>query len=82
MLIFLVLLVLASALVVPFARAQAVVATPKAGSFPYELAYDSAKGEVFVVNRDSNSLTVISDATNTVVATLTVGSGPEGVAYD
>jgi len=39
-------------------------------------------GEVFVTNQFSSSVSVISDASNTVVATVNVGSGPYGVEYD
>ena len=75
-------LVIASSLVVPFARAETVVATVPVGSLPEGVAYDSAKGEVFVANDDSATVSVISDSTNAVVATVPVGSIPEGLAYD
>ncbi len=52
------------------------------GVAPYAVAYDSGKGEVFVANAYSDNVSVISDATNTVVATAVVGSYPQGVAYD
>ena len=52
------------------------------GTGPYDLGYDSAKGEVFVANAYSRSVSVISDSNNQVVTTVTVGSGPLGVAYD
>ena len=65
-----------------------VMATVPVGSEPSGVAYDSAKGEVFVT--DSNffrqpgrgSVSVIQDTTNMVVATVTVGSEPQGAAYD
>ena len=38
--------------------------------------------EVFVANYYSNTVSVISDGNNTVVATVNVGSTPQGVAYD
>jgi YVTN family beta-propeller protein len=81
-LIFLALLVLTSALV-PFAHAQpTVVATVKVGATPYGVAYDSAKGEVFVSNSNGNTTSVISDSSNAVVATVAVGSTSYGIAYD
>jgi YVTN family beta-propeller protein len=49
---------------------------------PFGVAYDSSKGEVFVCNSNSHSVSVISDSTNTLVATITVGDGPNGIAYD
>ena len=36
--------------------------------------------KVYVANMDSNTVSVIDTATNTVSATVTVGSGPVGVA--
>ena len=52
------------------------------GTSPVGVAYDSGKGEVFVANHFSDSVSVISDASNTVVATIPVGSNPQGVGYD
>ena len=41
-------------------------------------------GEIFVTNGNSNTVSVISDSTNTVVATINLptGNGPNYVAYD
>ena len=73
---------------------NSVVATIQLGDFPSAIAYDSAKGEVFVANDGKNQsdtsatntaagiVSVISDTTNSVVATITVGPFPDGVAYD
>src|SRR3989475_12816993 len=52
------------------------------GPPPEDVAYDSGKGELFVANEGANNVSVISDVTNTVVATISVGSRPNGVAYD
>lgn len=61
-------------------------------SFPYAIAYDSGSGELFVTNVgrsiyfgsnfDRFTMSVVSDATNLVVATVQLGSAPEGMAYD
>jgi len=40
---------------------NAVVSTVSVGLDPVEVAYDSGKGEVFVVNEDSHTISVISD---------------------
>src|SRR5712692_1215297 len=64
-LILLATLVIASLLVAPFARAQIVVATVGVGTDPYDLAYDFTKGEVFVANRGTGTVSVISDGTVT-----------------
>ena len=58
-----------------------VLPTDCSGGSPFYVAYDSGKGEVFVVNIGGN-VSVISDATNKVVATIPVGTDPEGVGYD
>ncbi|EQD49409.1 40-residue YVTN family beta-propeller repeat-containing protein, partial [mine drainage metagenome] len=52
------------------------------GVYPYAVAYDSGRGELFVADQLSNNVSVISDANNTVVATVPVGIGPWAVAYD
>ena len=52
------------------------------GLNPIAVGYDSGKGEVFVADPDSNTVSVISDASNTVVTTIPVGITPVGVAYD
>jgi YVTN family beta-propeller protein len=63
-------------------KTNTLVATVTVGQNPSGLAYDSEKGEVFVLNANSNDLSVISDTTNAVVATIPVGSGPNDVVYD
>ncbi|HTT16414.1 MAG TPA: hypothetical protein VMH49_03540, partial [Thermoplasmata archaeon] len=52
------------------------------GVAPYGVAYDAGQGEVYVTNYYSNSLSVINDTTDTVVATVPVYQGPWGVTYD
>ena len=61
-----------------------VVASVTVHGGPGGLAYDSAKGEVFVADSayGANSVAVISDATNSVVANVSAGSDPVQVAYD
>ncbi len=44
--------------------------------------YDSGTREVFVANMESDTVSVISDTNNTVVATVAVGASPNGVTYD
>ena len=52
------------------------------GIAPEGIAYDAALGEEFVANAGSNNVSVLSDATNTVVHTVNVGDYPEGIAVD
>lgn len=64
---------------------DSVIASVSDGSGPWEAAYDPGRAEVFVTNGGSDSVTVIADATNTVVTTIPEGgsySSPWGVAYD
>src|SRR2546425_1829340 len=54
------------------------------GGTPQGAAYDIGKGEIFVANTAADTVSVISDATRTVVATIQLpkGSNPLGLAYD
>jgi YVTN family beta-propeller protein len=52
------------------------------GNAPEELAYDSARGEIFVTNSASDNVSVINDTTDTVVATIGLTGGPYGIACD
>jgi YVTN family beta-propeller protein len=52
------------------------------GSDPDAIAYDPASGKLFVANYQSNTISTISDSTNTVIATTPSGSGPNGAAFD
>lgn len=51
------------------------------GKQPWGVAYDSSKGEIFVVNTGDNTVSVISDNTNNVVATINVGTSPNSITY-
>jgi len=52
------------------------------GYVPWGVAFDSGTGEVFVANFGSSNVSVISDVTDKVVATIPVGYQPSGIAYD
>jgi YVTN family beta-propeller protein len=65
--------------------ATGVIGTITVGKGPSGIAYDSGKSEIFVANTDSQTVSVISDSTNTVIATVTLGTAgtnPENLAYD
>jgi YVTN family beta-propeller protein len=69
----------------PFAYAQTVVTTVGVGTGPFGVAYDAGKKAVFVTNNGAGTVSVISDSTNTVKATISGvggGFGPYGIAYD
>ncbi|MGA2664711.1 MAG: hypothetical protein ABSF83_07190, partial [Nitrososphaerales archaeon] len=53
------------------------VATVPAGPGPFEIAYDSAKGEMFISNPQADAVTVVSDAataTSTTSAATTTST--------
>ncbi len=71
-----------AALAAPPGSRYALLNSARVGLAPSSLAYDSGWGETFVVNSNSNNVSVIEDASSTVIANITVGSFPYGVAYD
>ncbi|MDA4136566.1 MAG: YncE family protein [Thaumarchaeota archaeon] len=68
----------------PFVHGQALVATANVGGTSYGVAYDSGKGEVFVTHFFNDSVSVLSDTNNNVVATVQFGQNyePTGLTYD
>ncbi len=64
--------------------AGTVILNIPVGSGPYGIAYDSAKNEIYVGDYYGNAVNVINTVTQTVVATIPLGSGngPTGLAYD
>ncbi|MGA8276555.1 MAG: YncE family protein [Thermoplasmata archaeon] len=65
------------------ATTTAVLATVAVGNSSFGIAYDSGLGEVFVSNPESGNVSVISTATNTVVASVDLPLGyPEQLVYD
>jgi YVTN family beta-propeller protein len=54
----------------------------ESGQNPVALAYDSGMGEIFVTNSNSNNVSVISDITDKVVATIPMASPGSAVTYD
>ena len=56
------------------AQKYSVIATIPVGGNPFGVAINPTNGLVYVTNADSNTVSVIDPATNTVVATIPVGS--------
>src|SRR5271169_4363367 len=50
--------------------------------YDYYAAYDSSKGEVYVTNEGVATVSVISDSSNSVVATVPMRFSPTTIAYD
>jgi YVTN family beta-propeller protein len=64
-------------------HAVGVITSPiSVGNEPEGLAYDPAKGEIFVANGFSSSVSVISDSNNSVVATINLATSPGPIVYD
>lgn len=61
---------------------DAEIASVQVGGAPDGIAYDPARGEVFVANTGSDTVSVINDTNDSVVATIRVGSSPDAVAFD
>ncbi|MGC8631961.1 MAG: YncE family protein [Thermoprotei archaeon] len=59
-----------------------VVIPPPFLDGPVALVYDPSNNDIYVANYRSGTVSVISGATNAVIATIPVGSHPFGVAYD
>ncbi len=52
-------------------------------AYPTGVAYDTENGDVYVVNYDDDSVTVVNGSTNAVVGSpITVGGYPISIAYD
>jgi YVTN family beta-propeller protein len=51
---------------------------------PFGIAFNPNNGDMYVANQgsSSNNVSVINSTTNTVVATIPVGSGPHGIAFN
>ena len=49
---------------------------------PHGVALNSAAKRLYVVNHDSNTMTVINSETYAVVKTVAAGYGPNGIAYN
>lgn len=52
------------------------------GSNPMGVVYDSSNGDIYVANEEGNSVSVISAANNTVMATIQGCDSPLGVGFD
>ncbi len=52
------------------------------GTSPFDIAYDSDNGKMYVADAGSNTVSVINASTHQIIATIPVGVEPFGVAYD
>lgn len=65
------------------ATAEASYPTLPVGSYPEGIAFDSANGNLYVTNKNDNTVSAISGQTNTVIGSpIPVGSDPSWVAVD
>jgi len=80
--LFLMLTLLLGIATLNLAYAQSVTATVAAGTSPRAVAINPVTNKIYVANTNSNNVTVIDGATNTVVTTVAVGSTPFAVAIN
>ncbi len=59
-----------------------VTDTISVGGFPEEVAANPKTKTIYVANDAGNTVSVISGLTNTVTATIPVGTAPTGIAGD
>src|SRR5207253_1569837 len=65
------------------AHAQTVIATVGVGTGAFQVAVNPVTNKIYVVNRDSNSVTVIDGATNSNdTTTVTAGIAPIAIAVN
>lgn len=57
-----------------------MIATVPVGGFPYSAVVSPDSSTAYVTNDDSNTVSVIDTATNTVTFTIGVGAAPAGIA--
>jgi len=62
--------------------AQSTVVTDTVGTYPAGIAINPATNTIYVTNHDSNTVSVINGATNTMVATIPVGNNPMAIAVN
>jgi YVTN family beta-propeller protein len=65
-----------------FEAAQAHSVTIRAlGNFPIGIAHNTANNNIYVANYDSNTVSVISGSTDSVIGSILVGRNPVWIAY-
>lgn len=52
------------------------------GTNPQSAIYNHYNGNVYVLNSGSNSVSIISSSSDTVIKTVNVGTSPQGMGYD
>ncbi len=63
-------------------QAQSVVATDTVGTYPAGIAVNPATNTIYVTNHDSNTVSVINGANNTVIAAIPVGNHPMAIGVN
>jgi YVTN family beta-propeller protein len=63
-------------------RAQSVVATDTVGTYPAGIAVNPATNTIYITNHDSNTVSVINGANNTVIAAIPVGNHPMAIGVN
>jgi YVTN family beta-propeller protein len=78
----LVIVILSSFASIDYRPAQAHSLTiPVRGISPWGIAYNTVNNNMYVANSDSNTVSVISGSTNSVLSSILVGRDPISIAY-
>src|SRR5438552_12479709 len=64
------------------AQAQTVSQNISTGQQPMAVAVNETTNRAYIVNHNSNSITVVDGKTRTAIATIKVGAGPEAIAVN
>lgn len=59
-----------------------MTATIPVGNYPHAVAVNPDADTIYVTNSGSNTVSAINGRTNTVAATVSVGTQPQGIAAD
>jgi YVTN family beta-propeller protein len=62
--------------------ANATIGYAPVGSYPEADAVDTATGQLFVVNSNSDNVTIVNTSTGRSVGSVSVGALPRGIAFD
>lgn len=64
------------------ASADSLITNVNVGTLPFDLAINETTNKIYVVNRNSDSVSVIDGVTNTVIKTISVGTTPTKITVN
>lgn len=78
------IVILSIIIIIPLDRAWAdeVIATIEVGDYPLAILYNPSNKDVYVVNSESDTVSVIDSSTNEIIKTIEVGDYPWSIGYN